>query len=178
MSGRSKARIAILIGAVALSVIVFAATTAYDDSKVRVLYSLDARQNDKELVRLIDDAHRYAYFAVFTFTKDDIADALIRAKKRGVIVWGITDRGQSASQFESPLIARLEAAGIPVETQKHLDGIMHAKVLVTENAYASGSYNWTESATVANDEVLEIGTNPHLHKQYFEIVKKILLANR
>jgi phosphatidylserine/phosphatidylglycerophosphate/cardiolipin synthase-like enzyme len=178
LSDRSKLLIAILVGSIALAVIVCVATTAYDDSQTRVLYSLDARQNDQEIVKLIDAAHRYAYFAVYTFTQDDIADALIRAKKRGVIVWGITDRDQAASAFQAPLVARLQKAGIPVETQKHLDGIMHVKALVTENAYASGSYNWTESATVANDEILEIGTNPYVHRYYFEIVKKILLANR
>lgn len=177
MSERSKLFIAIFIGAVAVSVTVFAATTALYDNQSRVFYSLDARQNDKEIVKLIDGAHRYVYFAVYTFTKDTIADALIRAKKRGVIVWGITDQGQSTSDFEAPVIERLRTAGIPIETQKHMDGIMHVKALVTENAYASGSYNWTESATVANDEVLEIGTNSSLHKYYFEIVKKILLAN-
>jgi len=178
MNERTKLAVAASVGAIAIAVIASAATTAYYNSQTRVLYSLDARQNDQEIVKLIDNAHQYAYFAVYTFTKDDIADALIRAKKRGVVVWGITDRDQAASSFESPLVARLEAAGIPVETQKHMDGIMHVKALVTENAYASGSYNWTESATVANDEVLEIGTNPYVHKYYFEIVKKILLANR
>lgn len=177
LSERAKTLIALFIGAVAVAVITFAATTAYYDSQTRVIYSLDKRQNNQELIRLIDEAHRYVYFAIYTFTKDDIADALIRAKKRGVIVWGIMDHKQAESGFETALVARLEKAGIPVERQKHQDGIMHIKALVTEKAYASGSYNWTESATVANDEVLEIGTNARLHRYYFEILKKLLLAN-
>lgn len=178
MSKRAKLLIAVFVGVVALGVIVCVATTAYYNNQTRIIYSLDKQKNNQELIKLIDSAHRYIYFAVYTFTKDDIADALIRAKKRGVIVWGITDRGQSESSFESPLIARLTKAGIPIEVQKHTSGIMHIKALVTESAYASGSYNWTESATVANDEFLEIGTNPSLRKQYFELLKKVLLANQ
>ena len=177
LSERTKTLIALFVDIIAVATITFAATTAYYDSQTRVIYSLDKRQNNEELIRLIDGAHRYIYFAIYTFTKDDIADALIRAKKRGVIVWGIMDRKQAETGFETSLVARLEKAGIPVERQKHQDGIMHIKALVTEKAYASGSYNWTQSATVANDEVLEVGTNARLHRYYFEILKKLLLEN-
>ena len=54
---------------------------------------------------------------------------------------------------------------------------MHIKAVVTDKGYASGSYNWTGSATKVNDEVLEVGTNRYLHDEYYKILKKILLAN-
>jgi phosphatidylserine/phosphatidylglycerophosphate/cardiolipin synthase-like enzyme len=143
-----------------------------------ILYSLDKRQNDRAILRLIDDANRYAYFAVYTFTKMDIADALIRAKRRGVDVQGITDLEQSQIPEEAAVIQKLRAAGIPVETQKHPRGIMHVKALVTDRAYAIGSYNWTWSATNVNDEILEIGDDENVRGQYFAIIKKVLAVNR
>ena len=147
-------------------------------SQFRIIYSLDKRQNDQEIVRLIDSAHYYAYFAMYTFTLSDVADALIRAKQRGVIVAGITDAIQATTTDEAFVLQKLSAAGINVLTQKHLDGIMHMKALVTDRAYAIGSYNWTESATDANDEILEIGTDPVLRNRYLSIVKKILVTNQ
>lgn len=144
---------------------------------VRVLYSLDKKQNDKELVSLINNAHKYIYFAIYEFTLTDVADALVRAKERGVDVRGIVDRENSTTSYEAPIIKELTAAGIPLETQTHPTGIMHIKALVTENAYASGSYNWTNSATNINDEVLEIGTDNALRSTYENILKRLLAAN-
>jgi len=57
-------------------------------------------------------------------------------------------------------------------------GIMHAKIIVTDSAYALGSYNWTASATLYNDEVLEVGTDEGLREQWLDVVKKILRHNQ
>ncbi|MBU6370551.1 MAG: hypothetical protein KGH93_01770 [Patescibacteria group bacterium] len=145
--------------------------------ETKVLYSLDARENDREIIKLIDGAKQFAYFAVYTFTKKNIADALVAAKSRGIDVRGITDRDEAATDYEKPILAELSAAGIPVETQTHPDGIMHIKALVTDKAYAIGSYNWTSSATVANDEILEIGTDETLRQEYLAIIEKVIAAN-
>lgn len=147
-------------------------------SEPTILYSLDKRANDQAIIDVADGARCYIYFAVYTFTKGNIADALIKAKQRGVDVRGITDAGEAATAYERPIIQKLEAAGIPVETQKHTDGLMHIKAVVTDKAYAMGSYNWTESATVANDELLEVGTDDHLRGEYTDIIKNILSVNQ
>ncbi|MDP1690171.1 MAG: phospholipase D-like domain-containing protein [bacterium] len=154
--------------------------TAPVANTVRVIYSLDAKQNDKEIIALIDAAKDHVYFAIYTFTIPSIADALVAAKKRGVEVKGIVDSGQSSNSYGAPITAKLLAAGIPVVTEKHAtgNGIMHIKLLVTEQAYAFGSYNWTKSATTINDEILEIGTDSTLRQTYENILKKLLDAYR
>ena len=144
----------------------------------RVLYSLDRKQNDQELIALINDAKKYVYFAIYTFTLQNVADALVEAKKRGVDVRGIMDSKQSSNSYGAPITAKLRTAGIPVVNEKHAtgNGIMHIKTLVTESAYATGSYNWTKSATTINDEIIEIGTDPALRQAYENILKKLLDA--
>lgn len=144
----------------------------------RVVYSLDQKQNDKEIIALIDAAKSRISFAMYEFTLRDIADALVAAKKRGVEVRGLVDAGESANSYDKPIIAELVAAGIPVETERHADGngIMHIKAIVTDSAYALGSYNWTGSATTENDEILEIGTDPTLRQMYENILKKLFIA--
>jgi phosphatidylserine/phosphatidylglycerophosphate/cardiolipin synthase-like enzyme len=143
-----------------------------------VLYSLDEKQNDQAVVNLIDNANKYVYFAIYEFTKENIANALIQAKERGLEVQGIMDAGQSRDGAQARIVQELEQAGISVEFQKHAPGIMHLKMLVTDNAYALGSYNWTESATTLNDEVLEVGTAEALREEYLDIIEKVLGANR
>ncbi len=143
---------------------------------VRVLYSLDRKQNDRALISLIKAARSHIYFAIYEFTLRDVADALVAARRRGVEVRGLMDAGESAKSYEAPIVAELQAAGIPVEVQRHADGngIMHIKAIVTDSAYALGSYNWTESATTENDELLEIGTDPALVRSYRAILLRLL----
>lgn len=146
----------------------------------RILYSLDKKQNDAELIALIDDAHDHIYFAIYTFTHAGIADALVRAKMRGVDVRGLMDSEQSRSSYSAPIVAKLKSANIPLLTERHAsgNGIMHIKLLVTEKAYAFGSYNWTSSATTLNDEILEIGTDPEARSAYEHILKRLFEAYR
>lgn len=152
--------------------------SAPSTDSIRVVYSLDQKQNDKELISLINDATDHIYFAIYTFTLSGVADALIDAKKRGVEVKGLIDSEQSHTSYSAPLFAKLRAAGIPILTERHAgkNGIMHIKLLVTEKAYMFGSYNWTKSATTANDELVEIGTNAALRKTYEDILQRLFAA--
>lgn len=146
----------------------------------RVLYSLDQKQNDKEIIALINAAKSTIYFAIYEFTLKDIADALVRAKGRGVAIYGVVDAGESSNSYDKPIVNELMSAGIPVVTEKHADGngIMHIKAIVTDSAYALGSYNWTGSATTENDELLEIGTDPALRQAYENVLKKLFNTYR
>ena len=141
----------------------------------RIVYSLDQKQNDRELIALIEEAEEHIYFAIYTFTLPSIADALIEAKNRGVDVRGLMDSEQSSNSYGAPITEKLLAAGIPLLAEKHPtgNGIMHIKLLVTERAYAFGSYNWTNSATTINDEIIEIGTDPALRQAYENVLKRL-----
>jgi phosphatidylserine/phosphatidylglycerophosphate/cardiolipin synthase-like enzyme len=142
------------------------------EREINVYYNQD-RQLNKELAGLIQDADKFVYFAVYTFTRADLKDALLSARHRGLKVIGLTDRKQAESlEAQTKLIKELREAGIPVYEQDHY-AIMHLKVLVTDKAYASGSYNWTQAATNLNDEVLEIGRDEALRAQYQKILEKL-----
>lgn len=145
---------------------------------VRVVYSLTAQNTDKELIALIDAAKTHVYFAIYTFTRDEIADALARAKARGVDVRGIVDSGQIKERFSASVLETLTKAEIPLVVEKHQtgNGIMHIKALVTDSAYAIGSYNWTDSATTINDELLQIGTDQAVRQIYEDILLELLEA--
>jgi phosphatidylserine/phosphatidylglycerophosphate/cardiolipin synthase-like enzyme len=141
--------------------------------EIRVYYNQEVQAN-KQIIKLIQEADQFVYFAVYTFTRQDIKDALVGAKHRGVIVRGLTDREQTQRlESQGKVIKELQEAGIEVLEQDHV-GIMHLKTLVTEKEYASGSFNWTSAATNLNDEVLEIGTDETVRRQYQELLEKLL----
>jgi phosphatidylserine/phosphatidylglycerophosphate/cardiolipin synthase-like enzyme len=140
--------------------------------QISVYYNQDHELN-REIISQIEDADKFVYFAVYTFTRQDIKSALLGAKYRGLTVVGITDKDQySQAPGQKALIDELRDAGIPVYEQNH-DGIMHMKALVTDKAYASGSYNWTTAATTINDEVLEVGTDQNIRQNYQDILEEL-----
>ena len=141
--------------------------------EIRVYYNRD-RELNKEIIQLTRQADKFVYFAIYTFTRNDIKDALLAAKYRGLDVRGVTDREQyQNTDLQKKIIDELRSNGIPVAEQDHM-GIMHLKAIVTDKAYASGSYNWTSAATNLNDEVLEIGADPAIRQQYESVLKELL----
>ena len=143
-----------------------------EERNIKVYYNQDKELN-KELIKLIQDADKYVYFAVYTFTRQDLKDALLAAKYRGLEVKGVMDKKQSNDiEQQRKNIKELREAHIPIYEQDH-SAIMHLKTLVTEKAYASGSYNWTAAATNLNDEVLEIGQDEQIRKKYLGVLEKL-----
>lgn len=140
--------------------------------QIQVYYNQDHPLN-LEVINAVKDADRFVYFAVYTFTRQDIASAILGAKYRGLKVVGITDKSQyQTASGQKELINQLRQAGIPVYEQDST-GIMHMKALVTDKEYLSGSYNWTTSATNINDEVLEVGQDPAIKSQYQHILEEL-----
>ena len=139
---------------------------------VSVYFSQNIKTNEK-LAETIRDADSYIYFAIYTFTRADIKDALLGAKHRGVEIKGVMDKEQSENIPEQKkFLKELTDAGIVIKLDDH-SGIMHLKTLVTDKAYFTGSYNWTTSATNINDEIIEIGSDEKVRNQYEKILKAL-----
>ena len=171
-SAKEKIYIIIIFLLIAFSAQIYFNYRYEPSHEISVYYNQDHALN-AEIVNLIRDADKFVYFSVYTFTRDDIKQALLAAKYRGLNVVGLTDKDQYQTiDQQKKLIDDLRAAGIPVYTQNHL-GIMHTKMVVTDKAYASGSYNWTAAATNINDEVLEVGTDQVLRKEYQNIAEEM-----
>jgi phosphatidylserine/phosphatidylglycerophosphate/cardiolipin synthase-like enzyme len=140
--------------------------------QIEVYYNQEHALN-LEVINAIRDADKFVYFAVYTFTRQDIKEALLAAKYRGLDVVGITDRNQyTAASGQKGIVDELRKAGVPVYVQDHT-AIMHMKALVTEKAYLSGSFNWTSAATNLNDEVLEVGHDEGIRQQYQNILQEL-----
>lgn len=105
---------------------------------------------EARLISLLDAATRTVDLAMYSFTDDQLAEALIRAHRRGVVVRVIRDGAQSAGRGDEN--ARLQDAGIEVLVES-LSGQMHHKFLVVDGRITvTGSYNWSSAADEDNFE--------------------------
>ena len=125
---------------------------------------------DAMIIAAIDAAHRQVLVQAYSLTHRRIADALIRARSRGVEVAVIADNEQSRS---NPVALReLVHAGVPLLFDAE-HSAAHNKVIVIDSGYAdcaviTGSFNFTYAAQQRNAEnALILRGNPPLCEAYF-----------
>jgi phosphatidylserine/phosphatidylglycerophosphate/cardiolipin synthase-like enzyme len=129
---------------------------ALQGSKIEYLFPREGQHPDTELVSIINSAKKSLDMAIYSITKKNISSAVAAAEKRGVVVRLITDRETSRDKYETSALALIAEAGVPIKVNKH-SGLMHLKVTIADdNIVTTGSYNYTDSATFKNDEVLVI----------------------
>jgi phosphatidylserine/phosphatidylglycerophosphate/cardiolipin synthase-like enzyme len=104
------------------------------------------------LIQLINTARKSLDGAFYDFSDENIAEAFIQAKKRGVQVRLITDNENMTVRDSGPQgpvrphIARMQQAGIPVIDDKR-SGLMHHKFLVQDGQTVwMGSTNLTPTS--------------------------------
>ncbi|MGL4343901.1 MAG: phospholipase D-like domain-containing protein [Cellulosilyticaceae bacterium] len=111
---------------------------------------------DQKLIEKINLATKTLDIAIYSLTKNEIVDAIIAAKHRGVIVRIICDQDQAASRYEAKDIENLKNNNIPIKVNAH-SGLMHLKIsIIDQKIITLGSYNYSKAATTSNDEVLAI----------------------
>ena len=109
-----------------------------------------------QLISVIKSANKTLDIAVYSFTDQKIANAVIDDEKRGVAVRVITDKTESSNSYQKQLLQTLKDAGIPVKINKH-SGLMHLKVTIVDTTECTtGSFNYTKSAEQRNDEVFVV----------------------
>lgn len=125
----------------------------------------------KPIIQLYDGAENYIHLAIYSLTKDEFAEALIRAHKRGVEVKVIIDRIQAAGRYADD--EKLEKAGVELRRSKG-SGLMHNKFAVIDGIIIyTGSYNHTSNATLKNDENYIIIKDQQIAETYEKQFQKI-----
>ncbi len=106
---------------------------------------------ESSLIQLIDEAKTAVDIEGESFGDYDITKALIRAKKRGLMVRLVTSDG-TLSDTEVEEFASLKAAGIPIVRLSK--PYVHAKALVADGKKAYvGSANFTYNSLTFNREI-------------------------
>lgn len=139
-------------------------TVTINGSLVEVYFSPEDGTLE-HLLQTVGSADQSITFLAYSFTSDELADALIERANAGVKVQGVFDKDQyhsnSGTEYD-----RLVDAGIDVR----LDGnprLMHNKVIIIDNQVViTGSYNFSNNAEYNNDENTLIIHDPEIAKQY------------
>jgi phosphatidylserine/phosphatidylglycerophosphate/cardiolipin synthase-like enzyme len=114
------------------------------------------------ILREIEQAKRELLVAVYALTNDELANAIVQAKKRGVVVQVVVDRDFDASNdrskskfLEGQKIPLRRLSGSKTKATEKDAGLMHQKFAIIDRKIVfTGSYNWTHSADSLNDENL------------------------
>lgn len=129
---------------------------------------------DKKLIKEINSAEKEIDIAIYSFTKTDIAKAIMDAKKRNVNIRIVSDKENSNSKYQKALLDNFKKNNIPVKINSHAGLIMHLKLTIIDNkTVVGGSYNYTEQATTNNDENLIIMRDTDIVNDYLTEYNRI-----
>ncbi len=114
------------------------------------------------IVRELENAKKEILVAIYAFTSDELANAIVQARKRGVSIQVVVDRefdavnGKSKAKFlEAQKILLRRVVGLRAGANDREAGLMHQKFAVIDRRLVlTGSYNWTHAADALNDENL------------------------
>ena len=135
----------------------------------------------QKLIAYINNEKKGIWLAIFSFTDRHIAEALIRARERGVDVQLIADPGFMNDRYTK--IDWLFERGVPVfvydpkrsrNNLSTMSNIMHHKfVIFLQNVddrplVWTGSFNFTKSARLSNQENAVVLSSNRIVKRYME----------
>jgi phosphatidylserine/phosphatidylglycerophosphate/cardiolipin synthase-like enzyme len=116
------------------------------------------------IVKAVDAAREEVDLAMFTFTSDEIMEALKRAAARGVTVKLMLFSGQKFPFFGEAKASRMALRFKDGRLEK---GQMHNKFAVLDGRLLiNGSYNWTVTAETSNTENTIFTTAPEYVAAY------------
>jgi len=106
----------------------------------------------------------------YSFTSQELGEALIAAKKRGLKIRIVCDRSQMNGKGSK--IKYLQKH-IPIKVARKVK-IMHNKVIIIDSRYVfTGSYNFTRNAELHNSENLIFLQNKEIAKEYQAIFDEL-----
>ncbi len=106
----------------------------------------------EEIIKQIDSAESCIDIAMYSFTREPVAETIIRAKNRGVKIRILMDKGQTKGKYL--MYQFLLDNNIAIIQDRHA-GIIHNKIaIINGRILFTGSYNWSKSAEERNEENL------------------------
>ncbi len=148
-----------------------------DGSQVEVYFSPEDGTL-QHILESVNSATHSIYFLAYSFTSDELAEALIERSQAGVTVQGVFDEDQYHSNMGTEL-ERLQSAGLDVRLDANPQLMHHKVIIIDGEVVITGSYNFSNNAEHNNDENTLIIHSQTLASQYLAEFQKIFsLAQR
>lgn len=134
------------------------------------VYFTPSVETENAIVTYIDKAKKTLDIAIYAITNERIAEAIVRARKRGLKVRVLVDFIQSKG-----LGSRWEYVGAVVDKKRTT---MHNKFTIRDGAcVATGSFNYTANAVKSNRENLVIICNKTVTRKFEKEFEKLWSYN-
>ncbi len=119
--------------------------------KVELWFLPDASDAIDRVKNMIRTATKTIKIAMFTWTRQDFANEVIKANKKGVDVEVVIDRnsGQGASSI---IVELLRVNRLKVRVSQGSELLHHKFMIVDDQVLINGSANWTKAAFTQNDD--------------------------
>lgn len=148
-----------------------------DNSKITIFFSqtkgslYSATGVDGDIIKSIDGAKKNIRVAIYEFSNDNIRDAFIRAKKRGINIKIVTDD----KKIDQEDIVTLKRAGIKITSDNRSSALMHNKFMIIDNKIVwSGSANYSYYAFYRHNENIIKIESLDIAKVYLEEFNQLL----
>ncbi len=123
------------------------------------------------LIKAINNETKQIEIAIFNFTSKEIAQALLKAKRRGIDILIITDESSAKEKYSK--IPLLFNRGIPIYIFQGKSGRMHHKFAIFSDKIWTGSFNFTKSAHTINQENVVIIYETNIKNKYKSQFEKL-----
>lgn len=137
----------------------------------------DNKNAISRIKKLIQSAQKTVKVSMFTWTRHDLANEIIKAKSRGINAQVVIDK--NSSQGVSALVVELlYLNGIAVRTSQGTALLHHKFMIVDDETLLNGSANWTKAAFTQNDDCFFILHHLTIEQQkYLERLWEIIVTD-
>jgi phosphatidylserine/phosphatidylglycerophosphate/cardiolipin synthase-like enzyme len=143
-----------------------------DGTPVEIYFSPDDKVAAR-IVALIKGAQESIFFMMYTFTSNDIGNAIMQQAQAGLNVAGVMDDTQVISSQGTEYDPFMQA-GLNVRLDGNQNGLMHHKVIIIDQKIViTGSYNLTASAEENNDENVLIIFSPEVAAKFMQEFQRV-----
>lgn len=129
-----------------------------------------------QLVEEVRSAETSIKFLAFSFTEDALGAAVLDAAARGVKVQGVFETTGSLTEYSE--LSKFYCAGLDVRQDGNPFVLHHKVIILDDYTVVIGSFNFSGSATAANDENLVIIHDAGIAAQYLQEYERRLSESR
>lgn len=142
-----------------------------DGSRFEIFFSPDDGTASR-LLELVRGAEESVHFMAFSFTSDDLAEALIDQTRAGLLVSGVVEESQADSNRGAEY-GNLRSAGVDVRLDGNSANMHHKVIIIDEKIVITGSYNFSANAEKRNDENTLIIFDPLVAGAFMEEFERV-----
>ena len=147
-----------------------------EGTPLEIYFSPDDGVTD-HLVELIQSAQQSIHFLAYSFTSDDIADAMLERARSGIQVAGVFEENQVKSN-RGDEYNRLRSAGLDVRLDGNPRNMHHKVIVIDGQIVVTGSYNFSASAENNNDENTLVIFNAQIASQFEGEFKRVFAQSQ